>query len=56
MSEKELRQSQISEKAQRKSEKRDSREIADDDLEQVTGGIASTGGGTTGASVCISQT
>jgi hypothetical protein len=36
--------------------KPESREIADDDLEQVTGGIGLSDGSTSAASVCISQT
>ena len=56
MSEKEKRQSQISEKVQRQPEKPVSREIADDELEQVTGGIGSTGGVGSTSSVCVSLT
>lgn len=56
MREKGPQQSRIPGKAQRKPEEPDTREIADDDLEHVTGGISSTGGGTSTSSVCVSQT
>jgi hypothetical protein len=56
MSEKEHRQSQISGKVQRQPKKPVSREIADEELEQVTGGLGSTGGVGSSSSVCVSQT
>jgi hypothetical protein len=55
MSTKEPRQSKVTHQEPKKGEKRDQREIADQELDSVSGGLGTFGGaGLTETAVCVS--